>query len=383
MPATTDPALPRVDARAEDGDHRPVRGEQLSGVQILRAVAALMVLVHHVAEESHALFAPGAYPARAVLVGVSSVDLFFVISGFIMLHTTWAQIGEEGAVRTFVWRRLSRIFPLYWSCLLMFAAAKALGFYQRVEPSPYTMLASFALLPSHGLFISPAWTLVFEMYFYALFAAWMCAGSPRALALGLPLTSVAVVALAGLLPPSDLRDYLENPLALDFLYGLGLAVLLRRGVRPRSPWPFALLGAVLILASAALGPTTGANAADLPRSLRFLLFGLPAAMVVYGSLAVGRAASPLGRALGTLGDASYALYLTHGFVMTAYARLLQRPTIAHALPLAAWMLLVTAFAIALGIATHVLIERPLSRAVRAVGRGPKRALAPRPASAGK
>ena len=58
-----------------------------------------MVLVHHVAEGSHALFAPGAYPARLVLVGVSSVDLFFVISGFIMLHTTWTQLGREGAVR--------------------------------------------------------------------------------------------------------------------------------------------------------------------------------------------------------------------------------------------------------------------------------------------
>lgn len=73
-------------------------GQQLIGVQILRAVAALMVLVHHVAEESHGLFDPGAYPARLVLVDVRSVDLFFVISGFIMLHTTWDQIGEADAV---------------------------------------------------------------------------------------------------------------------------------------------------------------------------------------------------------------------------------------------------------------------------------------------
>ena len=57
--------------------------------------------------------------------------------------------------------------------------------------------------------------------------------------------------------------------------------------------------------------------------MRFLLFGIPAALVVYGALAVVRPSSPIARMLGKLGDASYALYLTHGFVMTAYARLLQ------------------------------------------------------------
>ena len=286
-------------------------------------------------------------------------------------------------MRTFVWRRLTRIFPLYWACLLMFAVAKAIGFYQRVQLTPYAVLASLALLPSHALFISPAWTLVFEMYFYALFALWMGAGSARALALGLPLTSIAVVLLAPALPVSDLRDYLENPLAFDFLYGLGLAVLLRRGLGPKSAWPLVTLGALLILCSAAFGPTTGANAADLPRCLRFLLFGIPAALVVYGALAVVRASSPIARALGKLGDASYALYLTHGFVMTAYARLLQRPTIAHALPLPVWMTLVTAFAIGLGVATHLWVERPLARAVHAIGRGTKAPLAPRTAPAGE
>jgi peptidoglycan/LPS O-acetylase OafA/YrhL len=72
--------------------------------------------------------------------------------------------------------------------------------------------------------------------------------------------------------------------------------------------------------------------------------------------------------LSKLGDASYALYLTHGFVMTAYARLLLDARIAHALPLAVWMSLAVAFSIALGVATHHLIERPLARAVKKLER---------------
>lgn len=355
----------RIDVRDQ---HEPAQHEPLAGVQILRAVAALMVLVHHVAEESHALFTPGSYPARTVLVGVSSVDLFFVISGFIMLHTSYRQIGRPGATGRFVRRRLERIFPLYWVCLAIFAVAKAIGFYQSVAPTPYAVTASLLLLPSHALFISPAWTLVFELYFYALFALWMQARRPHALLVGLPLSAIAIAALAHALPPSGLRDYLSNPLAFDFLYGLGLAWLFRRGHVPRSPWLLGAIGAIGILASAALGPVTGANAADLPRTLRFLLFGVPAALVVYASLALPHATGRVARTLSKLGDASYALYLTHGFVMTAYARLLLDERIVRSLPLPVWMSLAVAFSIALGVATHHLVERPLARAVKKLGK---------------
>ena len=336
---------------------------QLLGVQMLRGVAALAVVVHHVFEESHALFGAHGLPKPLVLVGAAGVDLFFVISGFIMLHTTWAEFGRPGAPGRFLLRRVVRIFPLYWACLCLVLLAKSSGaMYRSLEITPSILIGSALLLPTSGLIIGVAWTLVFEMYFYYLFATWLRFKRAGGAVLGVAGSIALVGVVATQLPESNLRRYLTDPIVFEFVLGLGLAWLLRSGRRLPQRWLLIGVGTVAMVLAAWWGPAE--TTAGLARDVRFVCWGVPAALIVAASLAPVAARSRGLQFLVHLGNASYALYLSHEFVMIAYARLLKSGDIATRLPGAAWVVLITSLCLVLGFATHQWLEQPLTRFFR-------------------
>jgi exopolysaccharide production protein ExoZ len=341
----------------------PKEGTQLLGVQILRGIAALAVVVHHVFEESHALFGAHGLPKPLVLFGAAGVDLFFVISGFIMLHTTWSEFGRPGAPGRFLLRRVVRIFPLYWAFLCLVLLAKSSGaMYRSLEITPEILFGSALLLPTSGLVIGVAWTLVFEMYFYYLFATWLRSKRAGIAVLGVA-ASIAIIGLsATLLPTSNLRHYLTNPIVFEFVLGLGLAWLLRSGRSLPRRWHLIALGTLGIALASLFAPAD--TTAGLAKEVRFLCWGVPAALIVTASLAPVAARSRGAQLLVYLGNASYALYLSHEFVMIGYARLLKSSTVSALLPGAAWVVLITALSLALGFATHQWLERPLTRFFR-------------------
>ena len=150
---------------------RPERSGLVS-VQFLRAVAALGVVVFHL-QPFEQQFLPGPTIApRWFALGDIGVDLFFVISGFIIVESTsnWFDRRHAGQ---FLWRRLTRIYPIYWFynllLLAMFWLQPSVLSANRQAPD---LLASFLLTPPHGktlLLIS--WTLMYEVEFYLIFAA--------------------------------------------------------------------------------------------------------------------------------------------------------------------------------------------------------------------
>ena len=78
-------------------------------LQYLRGIAALLVVAFHAAEYlARASGRPAGFPFTA---GVSGVDVFFVISGFVI---TWSSAGRAMSPADFLWRRAVRIVPLYW-----------------------------------------------------------------------------------------------------------------------------------------------------------------------------------------------------------------------------------------------------------------------------
>jgi glycosyltransferase involved in cell wall biosynthesis/peptidoglycan/LPS O-acetylase OafA/YrhL len=236
----------------------------------------------------------------------AGVDVFFVISGFVMMLSASRLPGVPHAGRVFLWARLRRIVPLYWLCsLFKIAALVWSGGAARLDL--VYCLGSLLFLPVHdttGLFkpvLPVGWTLSFEMLFYGVFAAVLASG--RSPALYVP----PVLLILTLLPLGALC----NPILLEFTYGIALAVLWQRG------W----------LAAAKAGPPLlmagGAGIVLLPAllpGLRFLAWGVPAACMVAGMLCLERVwRAILPRFLVSLGDASYAIYLTHGFVLAALA----------------------------------------------------------------
>ncbi len=331
---------------------------QFDGIQILRGLAALLVVVHHVLETSAPLLLPQALPAGFVVWGAIGVDVFFVISGFIMVQSTGTQFGQRGAALEFLARRCIRIFPLYWLCTLAIVALVATTplFGERAISVP-KFISSIALLPLAWPIIEFAWTLQFEMYFYVIFALWLALGSRQGALVGAPLTLAGVSAAATLLPSGYARQMLTNPIAAEFVLGMWIAgAMLSRqlGVSTRGLLLVAgVAGSMLAVGLAPIDPAM----MELVPSVRFWVWGPPAALIVAATVPLAQVRSRLGLACVRLGDASYALYLTHYVIIAGYGAVAKAPA-AGLLPPLAWMLLATLASVVLGTVAHRHIERP-------------------------
>lgn len=310
------------------------------GIQYLRGLAACGVVVFHYFDGP---MAPDGYAFPA---GAYGVDLFFVISGFIMFAVAAAE-----PVGRFLQRRLSRIYPLYWIA----TATAMLGYwlFDRIHPSGTELVQSLALWPhfseAHRTEIwpvlVPGWSLSYELYFYALFAIGLAWRRP----LAVPILAIALaIGLGALLHPqaAPLR-VATNPLLAEFAAGLIIA----RVALARPRW-LTLLACWLVLLCAVF------VAAGAPRGA----IGGGAALVVAATALLERGAKMPDLALPrVLGDASYSIYLFHSPILLAVERL-ARPATHPGAAAAGSAVLAIGGTIALCVVLHFVAEKPLLRA---------------------
>ncbi|MET0443842.1 MAG: acyltransferase [Pseudorhodoplanes sp.] len=348
----------------------------MHSVQILRAVAALLVLVGHAGHEAVVIAdrTGQVAPDLGFFDWGFGVDIFFVISGFIMLYSSADKFGVAGAPREFLLRRLMRIAPLYWllTAAMLAGAAVAPSLLNVPIESLRAVIESFFFIP--GLrangevrpLLALGWTLNYEMFFYAAFAA--CLLLPRRWGLLALFTGfVAFVALGWLVRmPTTALAFWADSIILEFLFGMAIALVLRTGLRFGS---VAALGLFLFGAAlaAAGGPLWGVNEI-LPRCVAG---GIPAAMIVFAAACGPRLPTTRWIApLILLGDASYSLYLSHPFVIRPLRNIwMALPT--HSLPVGWYIAFACAVAAVAAVAVYWLIERPMTkRLTRLVVRQP-------------
>lgn len=336
----------------------PAAPRHLSNVQILRGIAAVMVVGYHIGNEFADRGFPGPLPDFSA--GSAGVDIFFVLSGFIMVHSTAAAFGAPGAAGLFLARRLVRLVPLYW----LVTTLSVLVLVQQARPTGLSgdtwrwIAASYAFLfyphAEGGDFpvYAQGWTLNFEMVFYAGFAAAL--PFRRGLALAALAAGLMLLVLIGLAAPLPWPiDRWSNSNVVEFVLGIGLAAVHARGWRV--PLPVALGLAGVGLATFVL--TLGSVDDWLP--YRGFVWGPPAcAVVAAAALSVPRRGGGLRTALERLGDASYALYLVHYAFFVALGDVLGRFTPVASLPPKLYGSLCFAGAIGLAFAVHHGIERP-------------------------
>ena len=340
----------------------------LLNVQMLRGIAAfLVVFVHLEAVGRMAGFAPG-----WSFSGNAGVDLFFVISGMIMVVTT---AERKRSAAGFLRNRVARVVPLYWAItfMVLLIALAAPQVLQATSADPVQFLKSLAFIPfekANGQMhptVFVGWTLNYEMMFYLLFAAGLLLPGRRTGLAAVIAVIVAMVAAGVAFRPEDpvLRFYAQ-PLLLEFAAGMVLGWALPHLPVSRAwRWPAILIGLAAFACMLAAGWLW-------PQAERTLIFGAPATVVVACAVIAERAglAARAGW-IQLLGAASYAVYLTHFFctqlVVKAAEWLDAGPVLAlAAFPLA--LLLVTV----VGVAAHRRLELPLTGLAR-------RALAPQTA----
>lgn len=248
--------------------------EKLRSIQVLRALAVLGVVIYHATFTRFG-------------VGAAGVDLFFVISGFIM-----AKVSDGRESGAFFADRLWRIVPLY---ILALAVQVALF---PIEPTYCRTMASLTLWPAWPDWCFPyvvqAWTLSYELLFYALVALFI--RRRHWLFVALP----ALVAWR-LFAPTPPFLWVGNPLILEFLAGFALASIPRR------------FGAITLFAGILWISQAPAETKSL---LRAVYWGIPAVLIVHGALSLEDAfRRRWANILVALGDASYSIYLAHVIIL--------------------------------------------------------------------
>lgn len=307
------------------------------------------------------------------------VDLFFVISGFIIFYSSQKYQGAPHPNRTFFAHRIARLVPLYWLCtalfLIIFVFKRSLGFAQADKfPSIPAIISSLVFFPydvhpiSSGLAF-PAynlgWTLNYEMYFYGLFALCL-ARSQTQTAVRILVGLCCIVFFGAIFKPDMLPfSFWCQPIILEFGAGIAIAVAFRRGVELPLPLRLGLIGlGFLLIAVLPFGAPAEIGGTNLNDFGRFYIWGIPAALIIAGA-ALGpdvKKNSWLSMPI-EIGNASYSLYLVHPFAIFLVSILFRRFGILRILPLPYFVGIVIVLASIVAVMSYRLFERPSARMV--------------------
>jgi peptidoglycan/LPS O-acetylase OafA/YrhL len=207
--------------------------------------------------------------------------------------------------------------------------------------------------------------LVFEIYFYIIFSITLIFRSALISLLGTTSAIVLIGLLAQVMPTSAITEFLANPLSVEFCFGLALAYAYGAFTRKGMTWPAMPVAVIIGSTILAIAPLLVAhpNTNGLPPLPRILAWGVPALLIVGGSLGAGTPKNAITRFWVQLGDASYALYLTHIFVMIGYGRLLKVGALSR-LPQLPITIIVVFVAIGVGLLAHLVVEKPMLKLIR-------------------
>ena len=330
---------------------------------------ALAVVLGHAQHEAMLMAQRSGKSFTTCLMEVSGagVDVFFVVSGFVMVYASRKLFEMPGAQAEFLKRRIIRIVPLYWMVTAFFAAVALLApkMLSSDAPTIAEIVKSLLFIPYYhagDAYMQPVyrlgWTLNYELFFYAVFSCLLFLPRQRALNL-LTALFLALTAVSALLSsPNTLLSFWGHPIILEFIAGAWIASLHIDGLRiDRSVRFILLLGSLIAIY---IG---GLVMIDDHEPMRALFWGLPAAGIIAGCALCEerKTPGPIAMAMVRLGDASYALYLLHPIVIRVLRKVWDFAGLSSALN--GWLFVAACAGISIVLALLVFrfVESPLTR----------------------
>lgn len=308
--------------------------KRLESIQALRGIAALLVLFFHLAAFQKQM-AEGNPSDISLTSGIwdngwAGVDLFFVISGFIMVYVTQNRGRTLRDVGQFVFSRVTRIYPLWWVCAGIMSLYFLLTYGMPAAPDRVAnsseaityAIKSFLLLPqSSEPMLGLGWTLIHEMFFYIVFACMLFLPRKYLMAALICWVVFTVIGSQFIRPAAFGRTFAElavSPYSLEFIAGgfAGYFISTHRIFMPIAIMSVGFVSAVLALL---LFPYDGEASYTIRR---VAIFTLPFMCLVYGAAGSEmRDQLKTPQWLSRLGDWSFSLYLTHYIVLVTLRRI--------------------------------------------------------------
>lgn len=346
-------------------------GKDLLWIQALRGAAALMVLFFHMTP--HWDLSPTLAPFGAVSRwGFSGVDIFFVLSGFVVYRSARKSIPTQGAARFFQ-KRLLRIYLGYWPVLLLIALTTVFVYHAELPALKKMVFSTLLLYPNiWDNWLAPAWSLSMEIYFYIWIGIIVAVGKDKAPRIALATIAI-LLAWGGYWLLRDRAMVFDGQQPLRYaLTGLGIeflvGALMARLYDSRHQRLFARPAvALLAIAVAVAGYRVGMMSPyfDRVEVMRVCTFGLAgiATLTVFLHLQCRGFTPP--RWLVHVGNASYSLYLLHTFLLDVGGRLRFKWGVTEPAPLLAFLLAMPVVIVLLSLVWYHLVERPIIDRVQA------------------
>jgi exopolysaccharide production protein ExoZ len=352
--------------------------QQLNSLQLYRGLASILVVLHHAnIILDRELQQDGSL--KIFHFGWVGVDFFFVLSGFIIFYIHQADLGRPSQFRSFITKRCLRIYPLYW--LVLFAKI-LLSFFGDsnsaiFQTSLVRFIQIFLLVPQPGTnltnFIGVSWTLTYEIFFYILFGLLILL-KPNISKLVAGIWIFGLLANALHLLPTErifLLSFVFNMRNLEFIFGCLAAYIVSKFSAFNGKF---LIGIALSMLTVAIF-NTKYNETAISADVATLIYGIPFALLIIGSVTIEKSTPlkipPL---LIYLGNASYSIYLTHGFILNNITRLYLKIAQKYQSNLLslhsdnilyiAISLLIVMLSIGFGCIIYSAIERPMMVALR-------------------
>ncbi|MGI8501548.1 MAG: acyltransferase family protein [Hassallia sp.] len=349
---------------------KATKHQKLNLLQVFRGLAAVMVILAHCDLIFNQNFQKDFF-GKIFNFGGSGVDFFFVLSGFIILYIHQSDIGDRSKLKSFFIKRFTRIYPIYWVVLTLKLSASLFFAYDpdTSQRNIIEIFKAYILFPQSreilsSSFLGVSWTLTFEIFFYIIFGL-LIGLKPKLsfpiISIWLLLTFTHFLGIFDLSKDSLMLNFVLNEHNLEFFLGCIAAYIVSK-YKIHQEMTLICLGAFLY--------TLGAinYYYKVVEISPVISFGIPSMLLVVGSTSLEmRRNVHVNEVLIYIGNASYSIYLMHGFFINNITKILLKvfPDISqNILILNTIGLIIGVIALLFGCAVYSYIEKPLLSIVK-------------------